>query len=99
MDPSLSTQAPAMTPLVKGLTRPPTLWGVPYMYFMLNGVIVSVVFLASKNLFSFLLAIPIHLIGTILILREPKIFEILLVRSMKCPPRSRAFWGATSYRV
>ncbi len=91
--------APAMTPLVKGLTRPPTLWGVPYMYFMLNGVIVSVAFLASKNLFAFLLAAPIHLLGVILILREPKIFEILMVRSLKCPPRSRAVWGATSYKV
>jgi type IV secretion system protein VirB3 len=93
------SDAPAMTPLVKGLTRPPTLWGVPYMYFMLNGVIVSVIFLASKNLFAFGLAVPIHLIGIILILREPKIFEILMVRSVTCPPRSRAFWGAASYKV
>lgn len=91
--------APALTPLVKGLTRPPTLWGVPYMYFMLNGVVVSVAFLASKNLFAFGLAAPIHVIGIILILRDPKIFEILMVRGLRCPPRSRAFWGATSYRV
>ncbi len=90
---------PLMTPLVRGLTRSPTLWGVPYMYFMLNGMIVSVVFLASKNLFAFLLAAPIHLLGIILILKEPKIFEILSVRAFKCPPRSRSFWGAASYKV
>jgi type IV secretion system protein VirB3 len=91
--------APALTPLVKGLTRPPTLWGVPYMYFMLNGVIVSVAFLASKNLFVFMLAAPIHLVGVILVLRDARIFEILIVRWMRCPPRASGLWGATSYKV
>lgn len=92
-------QDPVITPLVKGLTRPPTLWGVPYMFFMLNGVVVTVVFLATKNLGAFLLAMPIHGIGYVLVLNEPKFFELLLVKGTKCPPRSRAFWGVTSYRV
>ncbi len=65
---------PVITPLVKALTRAPTLMGVPYMYFMLNGVVTSV-------------------------LRDDRIFEILFVKSAKCPPRSRSFWGADSYRV
>lgn len=28
---ALETEKPALTPLIIGLTRSPTLWGVPYM--------------------------------------------------------------------
>ena len=90
---------PLITPLVKGLTRAPTLMGVPYMYFMLNGVVTSVCFLVSHNLLMLLVAIPLHLLGFVMTVRDDRIFEILFVRSAKCPPRSRSFWSADSYRV
>ena len=90
-------EEPLITPLVKALTRAPTLMGVPYMYFMFNGVVSSVCFLVSHNLFMLLVAIPLHLFGYILTLRDDRIFEILFVRSTRCPPRSRAFWSADSY--
>jgi len=90
---------PLITPLVKALTRAPTLMGVPYMYFMLNGVVTSVCFLVSHNLLMLLVAIPLHLLGFVMTLRDDRIFEILFVKSAKCPPRSRSFWGADSYRV
>lgn len=90
-------EEPLITPLVRALTRAPTLMGVPYLYFMFNGVVSSVCFLLSHNLFMLLVAIPLHLLGYVLTLRDDRIFEILLVRTSKCPPRSRAFWGADSY--
>lgn len=90
-------EEPLITPLVKALTRAPTLMGVPYMYFMFNGVVSSVCFLVSHNLFMLLVAIPLHLFGYILTLRDDRIFEILFVRSTRCPPRSRTFWSADSY--
>lgn len=92
-------EEPLITPLVKALTRAPSLLGVPYLYFMFNGVVSSVCFLVSHNLFLLLVAIPLHLIGYVLTLRDERIFEILFVKTSKCPPRSRAFWGADSYRV
>ncbi|RZI39546.1 conjugal transfer protein, partial [Herbaspirillum sp. HC18] len=73
------------------------LMGVPYMYFMFNGVVSSVCFLVSHNLFMLLVAIPLHLFGFVMTLRDDRIFEILFVKSTKCPPRSRGFWGADSY--
>lgn len=88
---------PLITPLVKALTHAPTLMGVPYMYFMFNGVVSSVCFLVSHNLFMLLVAIPLHLFGFVMTLRDDRIFEILFVKSTKCPPRSRGFWGADSY--
>ena len=90
-------EEPLITPLVKALTRAPTLMGVPYLYFMFNGVVSSVCFLVSHNLLMLLVAIPLHLLGYVLTLRDDRIFEIFLVKSSKCPPRSRALWGADSY--
>jgi type IV secretion system protein VirB3 len=92
-------EQPLITPLVKALTRAPTLMGVPYLYFMFNGVASSVCFLVSHNLLMLLVAIPLHLFGYVLTLRDDRIFEILFVKSSRCPPRSRAFWGADTYRV
>ena len=62
-----------------------------------NGVVSSVCFLISHNLFMLLVAIPLHLFGFVMTLRDDRIFEILFVKSTKCPPRSRAFWAADSY--
>lgn len=90
-------EEPLITPLVRALTRAPTLMGVPYLYFMFNGVVSSVCFLISHNLLMLLVAVPLHLLGYVLTLRDDRIFEILMVRTSKCPPRSRAFWGADSY--
>lgn len=90
-------EEPIISPLVKALTRAPTMMGVPYMYFMFNGVTSSVCFLISHNLLLLLVAIPLHLFGYVMTLRDDRIFEILFVKSTKCPPRSRAFWAADSY--
>ena len=92
-------EQPLVTPLVKALTRAPTLMGVPYLYFMFNGVASSVAFLVTHNLFMLLIAFPLHLLGYVLTLRDDRIFEILFVRSANCPPRSRWVWGVDSYSV
>jgi len=80
------------------MTRPPMIWGVPYSAFMVNGMITMITFLLFKNLLLFLLALPIHGIAFLLALKDPRIFDLLLVKirtSKPCPNRS--FWGATSY--
>ena len=88
-----------VTPLVKALTRTPTLFGVPYMYSMFNMVVTAVVFLLTKNLLSGFLVFPIHALGYVLTLRDDKIFNIIRVWCAKCPPRSKAVWGVNSYRA
>lgn len=87
-----------MTPLVKALTRAPTLFGVPYMFAMFNMVVTAVVFLATKSLFTLLLVLPIHSIGYFLTLRDDRIFQILTVKAARTPPQSKALWGVKSYR-
>jgi type IV secretion system protein VirB3 len=92
-------EEPLITPLVKPLTVSPTLLGVPYAYFMFTGVVTAVIFLATKNLWFLLSCLPIYAAGRILTLKDPRIFDILAIRIRRCPPRSRAVWGADSYRV
>ena len=47
-------EKPLVIPLVKALTRAPTIVGVPYMYFMFEMVATSVIFLATHNLVNLL---------------------------------------------
>jgi len=84
---------------VKGLTRPPSILGVPYQVFMVIGVVTAVIFLVTKNLFTLLTIGPLYAVARILIVRDPAIFEIIVIRGRKTPPRSNGFWGARSYRV
>lgn len=94
-----SADQPHITPLVKGLTRPPSVLGVPYQVMMVLGVVTAVIFLVTKNLFTLLTIGPLYAIARILIVRDPAIFEIIMIRGRKTPPRSNGFWGARSYRV
>ena len=92
-------EKPLVIPLVKALTRAPTIVGVPYMYFMFEMVATSVIFFATHNLVNLLWMIPLHLFGYVMTLKDDRIFEILFVKSSKCPPRSRSFWNCDSYKV
>lgn len=95
--PDRDLDEPLITPLVRALTRAPSLMGVPYLYFMFNGVASSVCFLLSHNLLMLLVGIPLHLFGYVMTVRDDRIFEILFVKLTRCPPRSRAVWAADSY--
>lgn len=93
----MTEEAPETTPLVKALTRAPTLFGVPYMFAMFNMVVTAVIFLATKSLLSLLLVLPIHSVGYFLTLRDSQIFNILRVKGSKTPPQSQTLWGIKSY--
>ncbi|MGH6859453.1 MAG: type IV secretion system protein VirB3 [Phyllobacterium sp.] len=93
----MSDEAPDLTPLVKALTRAPTLFGVPYMFAMFNMVVTAVIFLATKSLFTLLLVLPIHSLGYFLTLRDEHIFAILRVKGARTPPQSTLLWGVRSY--
>lgn len=94
----LDEDAPALSPLVRALTRAPTLFGVPYMFSMFNMVATATIFLATKSLLTLLLALPIHSIGYILTLRDDQIFNVLKVRGSRCPPQSKGIWNVKSYK-
>jgi type IV secretion system protein VirB3 len=88
-------------PLFQGLTRPPMVAGVSYMFFVLNAMICMVMYINTASFLVFPLAIIIHGFGYLLCMKEPRAIELWLLR-MKYGFRSwnRAYHSFTnSYDV
>src|SRR5262245_37485620 len=87
--------------LFQGLTRPPMMAGVSYMYFVLNAMICMILFINTKDFRTLPLAIIIHGFGYLLCMKEPRAVELWMLR-MKYGFRSwnRAYHAHTnSYDV
>ena len=80
------------------LTRPQMFAGVTYSYFVLNAIVTVELFLITKSFWSLLAAAVLHVVGYMGCLREPRFFDLWLVRAGRCPRlRSAAFWRCNSY--
>ncbi len=89
---------PRMTPLVIGLTRSPTLWGVPYMAVVLVIGLTMIGWLATNSFWSFLIAPAAYVFLFSLCTWDAKILEVFQVTTRKTPrTRNKSFWGANSY--
>ena len=89
---------PHLDPLVGGLTRPPMMLGIPYVLFVMEFVVVALIFINTKNLLMFLLVLPVHGIAYALTVRDNRFVDVLMVRLAKCPvTRNHRFWGGDSY--
>jgi type IV secretion system protein VirB3 len=85
-------------PLVIGLTRSPTLWGVPYMAVVLVIGVTIVGWLASSSFWAFLIAPVAYSVLFSLCTWDAKILEVFQITSRKTPrTRNKTFWGANSY--
>ena len=81
------------------LTRPQMFAGVTYSYFIINGIVATELFLIFHSLWVLLAAVIIHLVGMVLSVREPRIFDLWLTRVRHCPRvRNHAIWRCNSYR-
>ena len=69
MDPD---EEPALDPLVGGLTRPPMMFGIPYVLFVLEFAAIVLIFINTKNLLMFLLVVPIHTVAYGLTVRDAR---------------------------
>lgn len=85
-------------PLFLGLTRPPMLFGVSYMFALFNGLICMLGYIVTVD-FKFLIAMfPIHAIGYYICSKEPLFIELFQVRAQKCSKSKNKFiHGANSY--
>ena len=94
----MSDEAVEIDPVFLAMTRPPMFMGVTYTFFVINGMVTTIAFLAANNLLAFLIGIPVHFIGYLLCLKDPRIFDIWRVRLLKTPAtRNKRFWNANSY--
>jgi len=81
------------------LTRPQMFAGVTYSFFVANGVVAAEFFLIFKSLWAIAVSLALHLVGMLLCLREPRIFDLWIVRVSRCPRvANHALWGCNSYR-
>ena len=90
---------PVIAPLFLGMTRPPMIKGVTYTFFVANVTITTILFLASNNLAAFLVGPPVHIVGYLMCLKDPRLFDlwrIKLTKTTLC--RNRQFWRANSYQ-
>lgn len=87
--------------LFKGLTRPPMILGVSYMFFVLNFVVTMVAYIMFNDLKILLVLFPIvHAIAYVICFKEPLFVELFIVRSQKCSRCANKFYhGANSYDV
>ncbi len=74
-------------------------FGVTYTFLVLNGMATTIAFLALNSLWAWLIGIPVHLIGVIACLKDPRFFDLWRVKLMQTPNnRNRRLWRCNSYR-
>lgn len=84
--------------LFVGLTRVPTVLGVPYAVFVIEVMFLSLLNIGSGNPLLLLLGVPIHGIFYLVSAHDPGIFEEFFAWSKtigRC--RNRKFWGGASF--
>src|SRR5216684_9314603 len=86
--------------LFVAVTRPPMRWGVTFSALLFNLVFTMEVFLLTKNLLTFLIAIPIHGVCALLCARDARYFDLILLWGRTRMPAYLAnyrVWRASSY--
>jgi type IV secretion system protein VirB3 len=86
--------------LFVGVTRPPMRWGVTYSALLFNLIFTMEIFLFSKNLLTFLIAVPIHGLCALLCARDARFFDLLLLWGRTGLPAhlgNLRLWRASSY--
>src|SRR5690242_19403731 len=87
-------------PLFVGATRPPMRWGVTYVALLCNMVVTMEGFLATRNLLTLLLCLPVHGLCALLCARDARFFDLLLMWGRTRLPAvlgTLRFWKASSY--
>ena len=86
-------------PVFTALTRPQMFAGVTYTYFIINAIVTMELFLLTKSFWVLPIALVLHGIGTVACLREPRIFDLWLLRARRAQrTRGFALWRCNSYR-
>ncbi len=88
----------ARDPVFGALTRPQMFAGVTYSYFVLNAVATIELFLITKSFWALLTALVLHGIGYIGCLKEPRFFDLWMIKVSRCPRvRNAGYWRCNSY--
>lgn len=81
------------------LTRPQMFAGVTYTFFVANAILAAEFFLIFKSLWVIAFALAAHVLAAALCLREPRFFDLWIVRVGRCPRvKNYAIWQCNSYQ-
>lgn len=81
------------------LTRPQMFAGVTYSFFIANAIVATELFLIFKSLWAVVGAVVIHLVGVVVCVREPRFFDLWLIKIGRCPRVPNfTIWRCNSYR-
>lgn len=85
-------------PVFTALTRPQMFAGVTYTFFIVNALVTMEAFLITRSFWVVALALVLHGLGALACLKEPRIFDLLILRAQRCP-RLANFrdWQCNSY--
>lgn len=73
--------------------------GVTYSFFVINAIIAVELFLLFRGWWVLLLAMIFHVVGMLMSLREPRIFDLWITRVRTCPRvKNYRLWRCNSYR-
>lgn len=85
-------------PVHRALIRPQMFAGVTMNYFIINGMVTTIAFIITKNLWFIPVMLVMHAIGYVACLREPRIFDLWITKVSKCPRvKNWQRWGCNSY--
>ncbi|WP_422513521.1 type IV secretion system protein VirB3 [Sphingomonas sp. 3-13AW] len=75
------------------------LLGVTYGFAISNAILTTELFLVFRSAMVLFVAVAVHAIGVVACLRDPRIFEVWLVRVRRCPrvPNHR-LWHCNVYQ-
>jgi type IV secretion system protein VirB3 len=86
-------------PLFVALTKPLMFAGVTYIYFVVNMVVTTEVFLIFHTVWALAIAVVVHLTGVVISLGEPRIVDLWIARVSLCPRvPNYSIWRCNSYR-
>jgi type IV secretion system protein VirB3 len=81
------------------LTRPQMFAGVTYGYFVANAVVTAELFLLTRSFMVLVAAGLFHMVGYWRCLREPRFFDLWMVRASRTPRvKNWRVWRCNSYR-
>jgi type IV secretion system protein VirB3 len=72
-------------PVFTALTRPQMFAGVTYSFFVVNALVTMEAFLITKSFWVIGQALVLHAIGSLACLKEPRIFDLWVLRAQRCP--------------
>ncbi len=87
------------TPLFRALAQPQMFAGVTYSYFIINAVVTTEIFLITRSFWAVPAALLIHAIGYMASLKEPRIFDLWIMKASRCGrTKTHGLWKCNSYR-